>query len=102
MEVVRDTFGAWEVRCAPAGDDCFMHQLARDAAENPVAEVSVLKLPEVADAVAGVTVVTPLGTLLPQGLSLQVDGGQGRAYPFGWCSQVGCFARFGLDEVHAI
>lgn len=98
LEVVRDTFGDWEVRCAPEGDDCFMYQLARDSAQNPVAEVSILKLPEVAEAAAGVTVVTPLGTLLPPGLGLQVDGGQGRSYPYAWCSQVGCFARFGLDE----
>ena len=42
--------------------------------------------------------VTPLGTLLPSGVVLQVDGGERRQYPFAWCSQVGCFARFGLDE----
>ena len=28
---------------------------------------------------------------------LQIDGGERRQYPFAWCSQVGCFARFGLD-----
>ena len=29
---------------------------------------------------------------------MQVDGGEKRQYPFAWCSQVGCFARFGLDK----
>ena len=42
------------------------------------------------------TVVTPLGTLLPQGVVVQIDTGEQRQYPFAWCSQVGCFARFGL------
>lgn len=98
MEVVRATFGDWEVRCAPAGNDCFMYQLAKDAGQNPVAEVSILKLPAQAEATAGVTIVTPLGTLLPPGIGLQIDTGERRAYPFGWCSPVGCFARFGLDD----
>jgi invasion protein IalB len=98
MEIVRDTFGDWQVRCAPEGDECFMYQLALDMKKNPVAEVSILKLPEEAEAAAGVTVVTPLGTLLPTGLGLQVDGGEQRKYPFGYCIQVGCFARFGLAQ----
>ena len=96
MEIVKDTFGDWQIRCAPDGNECFMYQLALDAQKNPVAEVSILKLPEVAEADAGVTVVTPLGTLLTNGLVLQIDGGETRQYPFAWCSQVGCFSRFGL------
>lgn len=98
MEIVKDTFGDWQVRCAPEGNECFMYQLALDGQKNPVAEVSILKLPEVAEAEAGVTVVTPLGTLLPDGLALQIDGGETRQYPFVWCSQVGCFSRFGLAK----
>jgi invasion protein IalB len=96
MEVIRETFGDWQIRCAPEGDECFMYQLAMDSEDNPVAEVSILKLPEEAEADAGVTVVTPLGTLLPQGVVVQIDAGEQRQYPFAWCSQVGCFARFGL------
>lgn len=98
MEIVKDTFGDWQIRCAPDGNDCFMYQLALDAEKNPVAEVSILKLPEAAEADAGVTIVTPLGTLLPPGVVIQIDGGEKRQYPFAWCSQVGCFARFGLTK----
>jgi invasion protein IalB len=99
LEIVRDTFGDWQVRCAPEGVDCFMYQLALDGEQNPVAEVSMLKLPAGAGegVVAGVTIVTPLGTLLPPGLALQIDTAEPRQFPFAWCSQVGCFARFGLD-----
>jgi invasion protein IalB len=98
MEIVKDTFGDWQVRCAPDGKECFIYQLAVDQAKNPVAEVSILKLPEQSEADAGVTVVTPLGTLLTTGVIVQVDGGEQRQYPFAWCSQVGCFARFGLTK----
>jgi invasion protein IalB len=97
-ECVRDTFGDWEVRCAPDLKECLMYQLARDQQGNPVAEVSIQKLPEVAEADAGVTVVTPLGTLLTAGVMLQIDAGERRQYPFAWCSQIGCFARFGLAK----
>ena len=97
LEIVRDTFGDWQVRCAPDGNDCFMYQLAMDPEQNPVAEISLLKLPAGGEAAAGATVVTPLGTLLPPGLDLQIDSGEVRKYPFAWCSQVGCFARFGLS-----
>lgn len=98
LEVVRDTFGDWQVRCAPDGDECFMYQLAMDDEENPVAEFSLLRLPAGEDAVAGITIVTPLGTLLPPGLGIQIDTNEMRQYPFAWCSQVGCFSRFGLDN----
>ena len=98
MEIVKDTFGDWQVRCAPDGKECFIYQLAVDQAKNPVAEVSILKLPEQSEADAGVTVVTPLGTLLTTGVIVQVDGGEQRQYPFAWCSQIGCFARFGLTK----
>ena len=98
MEIVRDTFGDWQVRCAPEGNECFMYQLALDESKNPVAEVSVLKLPDQSEAAAGVTIVTPLGTLLPHGVVVQIDAGEQRQYPFAWCSQVGCFARFGLAK----
>lgn len=97
LEVVRETHGEWEVRCLPDGSECFLYQLALDVEENPVAEFSLIVLPEGSEAVAGATVVTPLGTLLPAGLVLQVDSGEARQYEFAFCSQVGCFARFGLD-----
>ncbi len=98
LETVRDTFGDWEVRCLPDGADCFMYQLALDPQQNPVAEVSLLKLPAGGEVEAGATIVTPLGTLLNDGVVIQIDGGERRSFPFNWCSQVGCFARFGLSE----
>jgi invasion protein IalB len=98
MEIVKATYDDWQVRCAPDGNECFMYQLALDQEDNPVAEVSIVKLPASSDAAAGVTVVSPLGTLLTTGVVMQIDSGEKRQYPFAWCSQVGCFARFGLAQ----
>ncbi len=95
-EFVRDTFGDWQVRCFTQTEECFMYQLALDSNQNPVAEVSLLKLPEGGEAASGMTVVSPLGTLLTSGVLVQVDTNEARQYPFNWCSQAGCFARFGL------
>ena len=97
LEVVKATHGDWEVRCTPEGADCFMYQLAMDSENNPVAEFSLVRLADEAGVAAGATVVSPLGTLLPAGVELQIDDGEARRYPFTWCSQVGCFARFGVE-----
>jgi invasion protein IalB len=96
-EVVKARYAGWEIRCAPSGKDCFLYQLGKDASGEPVIEMSALKLPKGGNAAAGVTVVTPLGTLIDKGLTLQVDRGARRRYESSWCSDVGCFFRFGLD-----
>lgn len=101
---VRDTFGDWELRCVRAGDAgeiCQLYQLMRDAEGNSVAEFNMFPLPEGQQAVAGANIVTPLETLLTANLRLAVDSGQGKRYPYSFCSQVGCFSRIGLtaDEI---
>src|SRR6056297_4012573 len=49
-------------------------------------------------AVAGATIVVPLGTLLSEELKISVDGGKARVYPFRFCSMAGCFAQVGLTQ----
>jgi len=103
---VQDVFVDWELRCIVSEaelDPCQMYQLLDDGNGNPVAEINVFPLAEPTQAVAGATVITPLETLLTQQLTVSVDGGPGKRYPFSWCSQVGCFARLGLtaEEVDA-
>jgi invasion protein IalB len=101
---LRETHGDWELRCAPDESECFMYQLARDQNGNPVAEINIVRLEEGSPAEAGVTVLTPLGTLLRPGLTLAVDDGERRSFPFLWCDASGCFSRFalGTEEVDAL
>ncbi|MEM8872085.1 MAG: invasion associated locus B family protein [Pseudomonadota bacterium] len=89
-------YGDWELRCETSSGGCFMYQLANNNAGNPVAELRLVNLPDETEAAAGATVITPLGTLLPEGLVLQIDERPARQYPFGWCTRSGCFSRFGL------
>jgi len=96
---IRETNGDWVLRCivAEEGEDpCQMYQLLRDAQDAPVAEVSIFRLPEGGRAVAGATIIVPLETALQQQLTIQVDAGQARRYPFAFCDSVGCYARIGL------
>jgi invasion protein IalB len=92
-------FGDWALRCLKAeeGDDpCQLYQLLRDVDGNPVAEISIFPLASGGQAAAGATIVAPLETLLTQQLTLQIDGGQARRYPFTFCNTAGCVSRVGF------
>lgn len=103
---VAAAFEAWEQRCVKTttgADPCQLYQLLKDGQGNNVAEFSVFTLPAGTEgpAVAGATFIAPLETLLTTGLTMQVDTGKPRAYPFTFCAQIGCIARIGFtaDEV---
>lgn len=104
---IAETFGEWEQRCVRGAegesDRCQLYQLLHDEAGNPVAEITVFGLEPGQVATAGATIVTPLETLLTQQVTLKVDDGTAKRYPFTWCSDIGCFARIGFtaDEVDA-
>ena len=97
---VREEHGDWQMRCirAPEGseDPCQLYQLLRDETDNAVAEISMFSLPDGGQAAAGATIITPLETLLTEQLTITVDGGAAKRYPFTWCSAIGCFARVGF------
>jgi invasion protein IalB len=92
-------FGDWDLRCVrteDGNDPCQLYQLLEDQNGNAVAEISVFPLPAGQQAQAGVTIITPLETLLTEQLTLRVDAGQAKRYPFTFCAPVGCVSRIGL------
>ncbi|WP_371224008.1 invasion associated locus B family protein [Roseovarius sp. 2305UL8-3] len=96
---VKETYGDWELKCFRSEaeeDPCQMFQLLREDAGNPVAEFSIFRLPEGAQAAAGATIVVPLGTMLTEELKITVDGGRAKSYSYRFCSLVGCYAQIGL------
>ena len=99
---VANQYSDWSQRCVKGSsaevEDCAMYQLLKDGDGNSVSEITILKLPSGGAAAAGVTVITPLGTLLTAGLGVDVPGGFQRSYPFTWCEAQGCVARFGLTQ----
>ncbi len=96
---VRETFGAWELRCvrvAEGEEPCQLYQLLKDGDGNAVAEIGMFDMPDGGEAAAGATIVAPLETLLNAGLRLAVDAKDPKIYPFTFCSEVGCVARVGF------
>lgn len=96
---IKEEHGDWKLQCFPVeeGDEpCQLYQLLQDDQNNDVAEVAMFRLPPGGQAVAGATVTVPLETLLTAQLTIAVDGGKGKRYPFAFCSPVGCYARIGF------
>jgi invasion protein IalB len=97
-------FTDWVLRCVrteSGNDPCQLYQLLMDQDGNSVAEISIFPLPAGQQAEAGVTIITPLETLLTEQVTMQIDDGQAKRYPFTFCAAVGCVSRIGLlaDEV---
>ncbi|WP_299627548.1 invasion associated locus B family protein [uncultured Tateyamaria sp.] len=96
---IAETIGDWDMRCVKTedgNDPCQMYQLMSDEDGTPVAEISIFRLPDGGRAEAGATIIVPLETSLPQQLTIQVDAGTPRRYPFAFCNPIGCFSRVGL------
>ncbi|WP_333816497.1 invasion associated locus B family protein [Tabrizicola sp.] len=103
------TFEAWEQKCVHTeggADPCQLYLLLKDKTGNSVAEFTMFNLPKGSEgpAVAGGTFVAPLETLLPAGMTLQIDAGKGKLYPFTFCTGIGCVARIGFtaEEIKAL
>lgn len=97
----KSEFGAFELRCIRAedgNDPCQLYQLVKDENGQPVVEFSLFRLPEGGRAEAGATVVVPLETSLQSQLTIAIDGGSSRKYPFAFCNSVGCYSRIGLTS----
>jgi invasion protein IalB len=97
----REVIGAWEMRCIKTEDEvdpCQMYQLLDDGEGAPVAEISVFRLSGGGKAEAGATIIVPLETSLPSQLTVSVDDGKARRYPYAFCNPVGCYVRLGLTS----
>ena len=101
--IKREKVGAWDVACPPDGQNCAMAQIGNDDSGTPVLEMVVRKLEEpleVGDrtAIAVLDVITPLGVVLTEGLSVIIDGGQKESAPFQICTEQGCLVREPVDN----
>jgi len=93
--VQRTTYGAWEVACADDGSNCAMAQIGNDDSGTPILEMVIRKLAEPLEvgertAIAVLDVITPLGVVLVEGLSVTIDGGNKESAPFQICTCYRC------------
>lgn len=99
---VLERIGDWDLRCVrvPEGEKepCQLFQLMKDENGAAIAEINFVTLAKGSQAVAGATIVAPLETLLTKQLTLAVDGGAKKRYPFRFCNQVGCYSQIGFSN----
>jgi len=104
---IREVSGDWSLECLRVAEGeeepCQMFQTLTDGEGNQVANMRLFKLPAGGQAVAGALVAAPLETLLTAQLTIQINGGQAKRYPFSVCDQQGCYARIGLtgEDINA-
>ncbi|MFK8079708.1 MAG: invasion associated locus B family protein [Granulosicoccus sp.] len=99
----RETIGAWEVACPQQGTNCAMAQIGNDESGTPVLEMVIRKLEEPLEvgertAIAVLDVITPLGVVLTEGLSVTIDNGNPESAPFQICTEQGCLVREPIDN----
>ncbi|MCV2892382.1 invasion associated locus B family protein [Lentibacter sp. XHP0401] len=103
---IKTEFGDWKLQClrdpnTPEGEDdanepCQLFQVLQDDQGTNVAEITIFPLADGGKAVAGANILVPLETLLSAQLTIQIDNGKARRYPYSFCSPIGCFARVGF------
>ncbi len=100
-QYVKEKSGDWDVSCikAKTGEDpCAMVQVLNGPQGEPIAEITVGKLPDGGAAVAWANVIVPLETLLQAQLAISVDGAPRKLYNYHHCVPVGCVAQLGLTQ----
>ena len=100
-QYVAENKGDWSIVCIKTKDEtdpCAMRQLLNGQEGQPLADITIEKLPEGNAAVAGATVVVPLETLLQAQLSMSIDGGPRKRYDYHHCNPVGCVAQLGFTQ----
>lgn len=105
---LREEHGDWQVRCIKAvegeEEECRLFNLLKDEDGNTIAQLDMQALPKGGKAVAGVDLATPLGSLLTAQVLMKVDSAKEKRYPYTWCDNLGCYARFGMTgaEINAL
>lgn len=100
-QAYRTTNGDWNVDCektVSGNDPCLMIQVLRDEADIAVMETEVTRVNSGSGSAAVMLIKTPLMTLLPEGVTLRIDGGDPARIPFFFCDSSVCLARANLRD----
>ncbi|WP_424833637.1 invasion associated locus B family protein [Ruegeria sp.] len=100
-QYIKEESGDWGVSCLKSqdgNDPCAMVQVLNGAQGDPIAEVTIGKLPAGGAAVAWANVVVPLETLLQAQLAMSIDGAPRKLYNYHHCIPLGCLAQLGLTQ----
>lgn len=100
-QYIKEKSGDWNISCLKAeeGEDlCAMVQILNNQQGDPIAEISLGKLPEGGAAVAWANIIVPLETLLQAQLAISIDGAPRKLYNYHHCVSIGCVAQVGFTQ----
>ncbi|CUJ95147.1 Invasion protein B, involved in pathogenesis [Ruegeria denitrificans] len=100
-QYVKEESGDWAIMCIKTeteNDPCAMRQILTGDQGQPIAEITIEKLPEAAQAAAGATIVVPLEVVLQAQIALSIDGAPGKRYNYHHCNPIGCLAQVGFTQ----
>ena len=104
---IKERFENWTLKCIKPVNSierCEANQIIFNQKQQPVAEISIIKLPKGQVAAAAATIIVPLETILSEGLVLAIKELEPKKYQFKFCNSLGCYSQIGLtdDEVEAL
>ena len=104
---IKERFSNWSLKCIKTVNSierCEANQIIFNQKQQPVAEISIIKLPKGQVAAAAATIIVPLETILSEGLVLAIQELEPKKYQFKFCNSLGCYSQIGLtdDEVEAL
>ena len=104
---IKERFENWKLKCIKplnSVERCEANQIIFNQKQQPVAEISIIKLPKGQVAAAAATIIVPLETILSEGLVLAIQELEPKKYQFKFCNSLGCYSQIGLtdDEVEAL
>ena len=98
---IKERFENWTFKCIKPVNSierCEANQIIYNQRQQPVAEISIYKLPKNQVAAAAATIIVPLETALSDGLIMKIEGFEAKKYHFKFCNSLGCYSQIGLTE----
>ena len=104
---IKERIKDWNLKCIEPIDSierCEANQIIFNQKQQPVAEISIFKLPKGQIAAAAATIIVPLETILNEGLVLEMHDLEPKKYQFKFCNSIGCYSQIGLtiEELEAL
>ena len=104
---IKERIKDWNLKCIEPIDSierCEANQIIFNQKQQPVAEISIFKLPKGQIAAAAATIIVPLETILNEGLVLEMHDLEPKKYQFKFCNSIGCYSQIALtnEELEAL
>ena len=98
---IKERIKDWNLKCIEpinSIERCEANQIIFNEKQQPVAEISIFKLPKGQVAAAAATIIVPLETVLNEGLILEMQDLEPKKYQFKFCNSIGCYSQIGLTN----